>query len=76
MSKNTTTTRKELLALLAANYHELNTIFEMLPILKRHKNPEVKREQVLSALKEILSDYGVDLTSDSLYEVFKSDLSI
>ena len=76
MSKNTKATKKELLALLAANYHELHTIFEMLPVHKRHQDPEAKRAAVIANLKEILIDYGVNPEDDSLYEVFKSDLSI
>jgi hypothetical protein len=76
MSKTTKATKKELIALLTANYHELLTIFEMLPILKKHQNAEIKRETVVATLKQILSDYGVNPEDDSLYEVFKSDLSI
>lgn len=76
MSKHTTTTKKELIALLTANYHELQTIFEMLPLLKKHKDAAVMREQVLASLKAILISYGVDPNEDSLYEVFKSDLDI
>lgn len=73
---NTKIPRKELVALLAANYQELCAIFDRLPILKKHKNATEARKQVLDALQKILTDYGVDPSEENLYEIFKSDFSV
>lgn len=73
---NTKIPKKELVALLAANYQELSAVFEQLPVLKKHKNAAESRQQVLDALKKILEDYGVNPNDSNLYEIFKSDFSV
>lgn len=59
----------ELLAVVYNTFSELKTVFAALP--DRNKNIPRRKRLILDELYLLLStDYGMDLTSDDLYDTF------